>query len=273
MRSIWDGTISVGGLFNVGVKLYKSTEDGNGVHFRQLCNTCGSPIRQPKWCDNCQKEVPFGDLLKGYEIAKGEFVKMTKQQVDELKPENFQRVDILKCISFEELCRKMERKSDSYFTAPNKSDAAYCLLREILKSTGKVAIGKIVLRDREHLCAVAPDGDGKRLVIHTIHFNDEMRNPEGLKAPVEVAPKERELEIGKMIISQLSENDVNLDEIREEYTAKIQQLIEDMRNGKPMPTVAELQQTTSSDLGDALEMTLKLLKDKSPRVAALKAEA
>jgi len=270
MRSTWDGSITIGGLFNVPVKLYKATEDGNGVSFRQLCH-CGTPIRQPKWCDKCQKEVPFGELLKGYPITKDTFVKLTAQEVDALKPENFKRVDILTFKPLSELLANLVQVGEHYYSAPGKGgDAGYVLLRELVNLTGKVPIGKIIFRDREHLCMVTTYK--KRLVIHTLHFPDEVRNPDELKEPMEIAIGDRQLELGKMLVEQLAENGVKIEDIKEDYAEKVHQLVLDRMKGKPMPEVQEIQPATG-DLAQTLELTLDLLKTKSPRIEALKQKA
>ncbi len=143
-RSIWKGSISFG-LVNIPIKLYSATEDTT-FSFNQLCKN-GHRIKYKKWCPVEEREVPYEELKKGYEITKDSYVVIEKKELEGIKIKTTKTIDIKEFVSIVELDPLFVEKS--YYAAPDSKtvDKAYIFLVSILKSTGKIAIGKVVLRE------------------------------------------------------------------------------------------------------------------------------
>jgi DNA end-binding protein Ku len=262
LKSVWKGSISLGGVFNIPAKIYKATEAGNGVQFRQLCPVHATPIRQPKWCDKCGREIPYNELLKGYEIGKDRFVKLTKQEVEELKPENEGRVEILTIKDASDI--DLISLDEHYYVVPDKSDAAFVLLRHTLSLKAKVAVGKIVMRNRERLCIIAPYKEW--LVLHTLFYPSEIRSVEQLPAPKVVAIREQEVELAKMLIERIAENGVKIEELRDEYRQKIEELIRRKVSGEEVAKVeVEEPKPVPSALDEVLKKAIEALERKKKK--------
>ncbi|MGH7125061.1 MAG: Ku protein, partial [Stellaceae bacterium] len=175
-RSMWKGVVSFG-MVSIPIRLYNATESSAKVSFRQLCPEHKSPISYKRWCAEGDHEVTFGEILKGYEVGKDRYVIIDDKDLDNLPLATAHSVDIQEFVPADEIEPGLYFKN-AYFVEPEElGKKPYHLLRKALEATGRMAIAKIALRDREHLCALHANGEG--ILMNTLNWPDEIRTTEG----------------------------------------------------------------------------------------------
>src|ERR1700728_1690322 len=177
MRSMWNGTISFG-LVTIPVALYPATRKEE-LSFRLLRKTDQSPGNYKRVAEADGKEVPWSDIVKGYEYEKGKFVVLKDEDFKRVDLEAAtQTIDIMDFVPVEEINPMYFQKP--YFLEPTKGgEKPYALLREALGDSGKVGIAKVVIRTREHLAGVKAQGDA--IILEIMHFGDELVGADELK--------------------------------------------------------------------------------------------
>lgn len=238
MRSIWTGSISFG-LINIPVRLYTAVKDTRPdldmLHKKDL-----SPIRYARVCKADGEEVPFKDIVKGYEYRKGDYVILEDEDFERANVRKTQTIDIQDFVDEKQIDTKFLEKP--YYLEPTReSRKAYMLLSQGLKKTGKIGIGKFVLRTREHLVALKPQ-DGM-LVLDQMRFADQIVSPEALNIPTDEKVSARELDLAVKLIDQLT-TEFHPEEYKDTYTEELMKIIDDKAQGKtpqpvgegPMPT-------------------------------------
>lgn len=256
-RSIWKGSISFG-LVNIPIKLYSATED-RVFSFNQLCEN-GHRIQYKRWCPVEEREVSYNEIKKGYEISKDNYVVIEKEELKNIKIKTTKTIDIKQFVDREELDPIFIEKS--YYVGPDSKtvDKAYSLLVNILRDTEKVAIGKVVLRDREQLVALRAYQRG--IVMHVLHYLDEIRPLDEIKEISEIASakvklEEQELSLGKTLVEQLSADELDVSEYSDAYTKQVEELIEAKAKGKELVTAPEISAPESTkDLISALKASV-----------------
>src|SRR3954471_20486380 len=200
-RSIWRGAISFG-LVNVPVKLYSAVSKKT-VRFNQLHEPDNSRIHLKRFCAEEDKEVPFEEIVKGYEISPGRYIVITPEELEALDPAKTRTIDIEDFVDLEEIDPLFYEHP--YYLAPDTGAAKpYKLLLEALKETNKVAIARVVIRSKEYLTAIRPAGDV--LTMETMLFADELIDPSEIdELPDEdVSAPEREVEMAQQLIESLA---------------------------------------------------------------------
>ena len=199
MRAIWKGNISFG-LVNIPIALYPATRREE-LRFRLLRASDLSPVNYKRVAEADGEEVPWEQIVKGYEYEKGMFVV--------LKDEDFQRIDIeatqtVEIIDFVELTQvdPVYFNRPYYMEAGKGGDKAYALLHKALEATSKIGIAKVVIRTRQHLASVKPAANG--LVLELMHFADELVDPQGFHVPTEVEVGKKELQMAQTLIESMS---------------------------------------------------------------------
>ena len=178
---MWRGAISFG-MVAIPVRLYLATES-KSVSFRLLCPNDQTPVRNKRWCPEEDREIGWSDALRGYEVGKDEYVIITDSDLDDLPLTTTHTIDIVEFCPDSEIEAGVYLKSAYYLEPEAVGAKPYALLRQALEKTGKVAIGKIALRDREHLCRLALHENG--LLLNTLHWPDEIRSAGELSIPDE----------------------------------------------------------------------------------------
>src|SRR6201995_4222808 len=201
-RAIWSGAISLG-LVNVPVKLYTATSPKT-VRFNQLSSKTGARIRQKRVDPTTDEEVPYEDIIKGYEIPPDRFVTITNEELEALDPKATKTVDIEEFVDLAEI--DPIYYDHNYYLAPATGGAkAYRLLLEAMRESGKVAIGKIVIRSKQQLCALRPAG--QVMALSTMLFGDEGLPPDRLDeldALEEAEATKRALTLAHQLTASLS---------------------------------------------------------------------
>lgn len=200
MRAIWKGAISFG-LVNIPVAVHPATRREE-LRFRMLRAGDLSPINFKRVAEADGKEVPWSEVVKGYEYEKGKFVVLKEDDFKRIDLEATETVDIVDFVDLAEINPIYFYKP--YYLEPQKGGtAAYALLRDILARMNKAGISKVVIRNRQHLAAVKANGGA--LVLELMHFGNELVDAAGLKIPAETHPAKRELAVAETLVKQMSE--------------------------------------------------------------------
>ena len=253
-RAIWSGAISFG-LVNVPVKLYSATSPKT-VRFHQLSRETGSRIRQKRVDSSTGDEVAFEDIVKGYELTPDRYVVIEPEELDALDPKATKTIDIEEFVDLDEI--DPIYYDHSYYLAPATGGAkAYRLLLEAMRESGKVAIGKIVIRSRQQLCALRPSGDA--MALSTMLFGDEVLSSDRLDeldGLEEAEATKRELTMAQQLIDSLSA-EFDPERFKDEYRERVLELIERKAAGEEIAVAPEAEETAPApDLMAALEASL-----------------
>ncbi len=198
MRAIWKGAISFG-LVNIPVSLFPATRREQ-LKFRLLRESDLSPVNYKRVAEADGKEVPWDQIVKGYEHEKGKFVVLRDEDFARVDIEATQTVDITDFVELAEVNPMYFSKP--YWMEPQKSGVkAYALLREALEKTGKIGIAKVVIKTRQHLAAVKAQDD--LLVLELMHFADELIDTKRMRV-AEVAPGRKELTMAESLIKNMT---------------------------------------------------------------------
>src|SRR5579859_4763447 len=213
-RAIWSGAISFG-LVNVPVKLYSATSPKT-VRFHQLSSKTGARIKQKRVDPTTGEEVSFEDIVKGYELTPDRYVMIDPDELDALDPKATKTIDIEEFADLTEI--DPIYYDHSYYLAPTTGGAkAYRLLLDAMREANKVAIGRIVIRSKQQLCALRPTGDV--MTLSTMLFGDEVLSPDRLDELDDIAgaeASERELRMAEQLIASLSA-EFEPEKFRDEY--------------------------------------------------------
>jgi DNA end-binding protein Ku len=262
-RGIWSGSISFG-LVNVPVKLVTATSPKD-VRFHQLHGSDGGRVNQKRVCSVDGEEVDYSEIVKGYEIRRGQYVIVEPEELEGLAPEASRTIDIEE---FVDLARIDPLFFDhSYYLVPDGPAAKpYALLVEAMEGTGKVGIGRFVLRTKQYLAALRPR-DGA-LVLSTMLFADEVVGTSELEVPTtkDTKPSERELNMARQLVSSLSA-EWDPEKYKDDYREKVMAMIDAKAEGNEIAVAEEPQRPAPVvDLMAALEASLERA-DKAGRTA------
>jgi DNA end-binding protein Ku len=257
-RAIWTGSISFG-LLNVPVRLYSAVSRKN-VSFRELRASDASRVRHRRVAEADGKEVPYEEIVKGYEIAPDQYVVLTKDELEELDPKKTRAIEIQEFVDLDEI--DPIYFDHPYYLGPDKgAEKAYALLTKAMEEESKVAIARFVLRNKENLAAIRPMGGV--LTMATMRFADEVVAPTELADVVpepEEKPRKAELEMAKQLISSLA-SEFDATAYRDEYREELLALIERKAKGETIEVEAEAPKPTRApDLMAALEESLAAIK-------------
>jgi DNA end-binding protein Ku len=271
-RAIWTGSISFG-LLNVPVRLYSAVARRNiGLH--QIRESDGARIRQRRVVEGTDEEVPYEEIGKAYELSEGRYVPLSKDELAALAPEKSRAIDVLDFVDLEEI-DPMYFDSPYYLGPADGAEKAYSLLAAAMGASGKVAIARLVFRNKEHLAAIRP-ADGV-LTLTTMRFADEVVPAGELD---DVLPREqekvakKEQQMAEALIESLS-TEFDPSQYRDEYRDQLLALIERKAEGKEI-VAAEVeapQATKAPDLMAALEESIAAVRDKRTSKSKPKASA
>lgn len=270
-RSLGSGTISFG-LVSIPVKLYPAASS-QSISFNLLHAKCGNRIRQQRFCPVCNEVVEREGLVKGYEFAKDQYVKISDEELEALEGEASKAIEISEFVPLAKVDPVYFEKS--YYLGPDKGgEKAYRLLSDAMTQAGKVALAKFVLRGRENLVLVRSAQSG--LMLHTMYFADEVRNFDEISKGESAKISGAETNLALRLIDELSSEQFNPEQYEDEYRQRVLNLVNTKAEGKEI-TMAEPQVHRAQviDLMDALKESLgkKVAKEKKPAVRAQSAEA
>jgi DNA end-binding protein Ku len=265
-RAIWSGAISFG-LVNVPVKLYSATSP-KAVRFHQLSSKTGVRIRQKRVDPTTDEEVPYEEIVKGYEITPDRYVLIEPDELDALDPKATKTIDIVEFVDLEDI--DPIYYDHSYYLAPTAGGAKpYRLLLDAMRESGKVGIGRVVLRSKQQLCALRPTGDV--LTLTTMLWGDEVLSPDRLDeldSVGEADASDRELKMAEQLIESLSA-EWDPGQFRDEYREQVLDLIERKAAGEEIAVQPQAEEPAAApDLMAALEASLAAVGKDEPKKKA-----
>ncbi|MFK3648586.1 Ku protein [Lysobacter enzymogenes] len=273
-RPIWTGTISFG-LLNIPVKLM-SGERRVDLHFRMLDSRNKAPIRYERVNEETGEEVPWKEIVKAFEYDKGSYVVLESSDIAAAAPDNNETVDIDAFVDAASIGSEYFEKP--YVLEPGKkAEKGYVLLREVLEKTGKVGIGRVVIRTREYLAAVAPRGDA--LILLILRYAQELIDPDDYKLPVGGLAKwkisAREVEMAQQLIDSMSspwKPESYKDDFRDRLHKVIQQRVKAKKvvRGKQAEE-AKLPENAATNVIDFADLLKRSLSKKGAAAPAKKA--
>jgi DNA end-binding protein Ku len=259
---MWMGTLNFG-LVSMPVKLYSAVTN-KSVHFNQLHGADNARIQQKRVCSADGEEVPFEEIVKGYELAPERYVVIEDSELAALAPEATRTIEIEDFVELDEIDRIYF--DQPYYVVPNRGGArSYKLLLQAMRDTGKVAIARVVLRSRERLVAVHPHEDV--LMMTTLSYADEINPSSELRElggeEESAAVGERELDVARRLVQSLAAP-FDITRYRDTYREAVLDLIDRKASGEevvvePRPAVEALQ---SPDLMGALQASLERARER-----------
>lgn len=254
-RSIWSGSITIG-LVNVPVKLYSMVYD-KGISFHFLHKTDGQPLKYVKVCTKEDKIVPWNEVIRGYEVAKNEFITFDKTELDAIKPESDKRIRISKFVDYFSVDPIYFDKT--YALLPDKSKEAYSLLLKALERKNKAGAARITLRTKEYPALLHPYKGA--LVLTTLRYAYDVVDPQDFEQLHKLKePDKSELDMAIKIISELS-GEFDITEFEDTYMKKVEELVAQKMKGEKI-IVEKAPEVEAKSLMVALRETIKQLEKK-----------
>ena len=276
MRSIWKGSIAFG-LVNVPVKVYSATED-HDIRFHQVHAKDNGRIRYKRVCEVCGEVVEYRDIARAYDSDDGQTVIITDDDIASLPEERSREIDVLEFVPASDIDPMMYDKS--YFLEPDgKSSKSYVLLAKTLMESDRVAIVNFALRNKTRLAALRVKDFSKRdvMMVHTLLWPDEIRDPDFPVLDKEVEVKPAELKMASQVVDSMTD-DFNPDRYHDDYQEHLHELIQaKLEGGEAFTTEEEPQELDEtedvSDLLAKLEASVKARKEQGSAKSSAKGTA
>jgi DNA end-binding protein Ku len=253
-RSLWNGSLSFG-LVNVPVRLASAARDLD-LHFRQLHKKDGAPIEQRRFCSQDDAEVQWEEVGRGFELDGGKQVMLTDEELASVQPEKTRTIEVQAFVDLDEV--DPIYFDNAWFLVPSSDSQgtrrAYRLLVEVMESTGRVALGRFVMRTKEYLVLVRPR-EGL-LSLTTMRFHDEVRPTDGI-APGGRKPAKGKIEQAVAVIESLGA-DWDPERYTDCYRQRLEKVVEQKKKGQKVKAPSEPKQPEPApDLMEALQATLE----------------
>jgi DNA end-binding protein Ku len=265
MRTTWNGSLSFG-LVTIPVGLAPATTPkarASDVTFRTLHRECGTPIKQKRWCPVHDREVPSEELVKGWEVSKGQFVIVEDADLEAIAQRDTSRaIEISRFVPLDDVDPLYFDRT--YFLAPSSAEAQrrpYVLLLDAMKETGMAAIGRMVIRGNENLVLIRPSGEA--LVLETLFLAEDVRSQAEIDEAVEaIDVKEPELELARQLIDSLV-GEWEPTDLQSEYRQNLRELLEAKLAGEEIATPEPVTEAPVVDLMEALKKSVAASKSRS----------
>lgn len=253
MHTMWKGSISFG-LVNIPIKMFAATEDRD-IRFKYIHNKCKTPIKSERMCPTCKEKISAEDIVRGYEYEPGHYVIIDDKDIEAIRPASAKTVEILDFVNLKEIDPIYFDKS--YYLAPqeNGGSKAYNLLRKAMDDTGRIAVARITIRDKQSLAVLRVVSNV--LVLETIFFPDEVRDIKQLPGvPESMNVDERELKMAEQLIDNLTA-EFRPDKYKDDYREALLEMIHKKIEGEEIVSAPEAPQRNVIDLMAALQASLK----------------
>ena len=268
MRSIWKGSVSFG-LVNVPVKVYSATED-HDIKFHQVHEKDNGRIRYKRVCEVCGEVVEFKDIARSFESEDGETVIITDEDISTLPEERSREIEVLEFVPADQLDPMLYDKS--YFLEPDsKSSKSYVLLAKTLAETDRIAVVHFTLRNKTRLAALRVKDFSKRdvMMIHTLLWPDEIRDPDFPVLDKEVEIKPAELKMAGQVVESMTD-DFQPEQFRDTYREEMLELIKAKIEGGEAFTAEEQEPADLDETEDVSDLLAKLEASVQARKGAVK---
>jgi len=252
-RTIWSGSLSFG-LVNVPVGLYPATSDKT-IHFNQFQAGTSDRIRYKKVNERTGEEVAQGDIVKGFNVGDGDYVILSDDELTAADPERSRSIGISDFVDLDAIDPVYYRSA--YYLAPQGEGArkAFALLRQVLADANKVAVATLVMRNKEYLVTIRPDDEA--LVLQTMYFSDEVRDPaeELPNLPIAEEFSEREIAMARMLIDSMA-TEWSADRYQDSHRQRVEALVEQKLRGDEIIAEAPAPKPKVVDLMAALQASV-----------------
>ena len=260
MRTIWNGSISFG-LVNIPIGLAVATQRSD-IAFRTLHRDCGTPIKQKRWCPTHERDVEADELVKGWEVAKGEFVFVEDSDLEAVALQRSQSIEILRFVKLEDVDPVYFDRT--YYLAPSSTEAQrrpYVLLLRAMEETGMAAVGKFVLWGKENLALIRAHDDA--LMLETLFFAEDVRSRnEIVEAVGGTEVQDAELELALQVIGSL-EGEFEAEDFENQYRTELRQMLEAKLEGQEITRPEPQPEAPVVDLMDALKRSVAEVQERS----------
>lgn len=253
MASIWKGALTFG-LVNIPVHLESAVRSDDHISFRQLHKDDLSPIKYERVCQKDGETVAWGDIVKGYEYSKGKFLVITDEDLEAAAIASSRAIDILDFVAADAVDPR--HFETPYFLLPNPgAEKAYALLREAIRTTGMIGIGKLTMRQRQHVVAIKAAGDA--LVLEIMRLATELVDPSTFRFPSADAVRPQELRMAEQLVQSLAD-EFAPEKYTDEYRENLMKIIKAKMKGKTVEfdPPEERESITVVDLMARLEASL-----------------
>jgi DNA end-binding protein Ku len=262
-RSIWTGAISFG-LVNIPVRLHTATKT-HDIAFHQVEEKTGKRIHYKRMAEGSTREIPYQQIAKGYEVSKGKTVVIEPEELAAIEPKKTRTIEIEEFVKLEEI--DPAYWDQTYYVAPEDRAGApksYALMRRAMEETGRVGIGRFVMRTKEYLVTVRPFGPG--MALETMFYEDEIRDVDALipSAIKKTAIRPRELALAKQLI-EAQEGHFQPSKFKDSYRERVLDVIRKKGRGVEIPHEAPSEEPGQVvDLMEALKASLGRSKKRGP---------
>jgi DNA end-binding protein Ku len=254
MKSLWKGSIAFG-LVNIPIKLYSAIEQ-KPLRTRLLHRDKLSPIRYKKWCDACTEEVSSDEIVRGIEVAPDKYVVISEDELRSIRPEKSTWIEIVEFIHSHQIDPIFFNAH--YYVGPERpKDKTYFLFRDVLRQTGKTAIGKFVMREKEHVCAI--EAYREALLLTTLNYDYEIRDikrVDGLAEEPSIS--QAEMDLARQLLGQITVDEFDITQFHDTFEDELQQLVAKKARGETISVEkTEYHATPEENLIEALKASLK----------------
>jgi DNA end-binding protein Ku len=249
------------GLVTIPVGIY-SAIDEQDIHFNQLHAPCGSRIKQQRFCPVCNRDVNYDELVKGYEISKDQYVRITQDELDQLQAAESDAMQIVEFVPLSAV-DPIYFESTYYLVSEKLGEKAYQLLAQAMEEMERVALAKFVWRGKDSLFVIrSVEG---RLLLHRMHYHDEIREFEAVPKK-DQKPNPAELKLASQLIESISSNTFDAQAYHDDYRQRVMEMIEEKSKGKTI----KLQPKAARHATDVVDL-MERLKESVAQTAQKKA--
>ena len=274
MRTTWNGSLSFG-LVTIPVGLAPATTPkarASDVTFRTLHRECMTPIKQKRWCPVHDREVPSDELVKGWEVSKGQFVLVEDADLEAIEQRDTSRaIEISRFVPLADVDPLYFDRT--YYLAPSSAEAQrrpYVLLLDAMKETGMAAIGRMVIRGNENLVLIRPRGDA--LALETLFLAEDVRSQAEIdEAVAGTEVKDAELKLAQQVMESLVA-EFDPEELHSQYRSDLRQMLEAKLDGQEIAKPEPVAETPVVDLMEALKRSVEEVKGRKPATKAASAK-
>lgn len=251
MRSIWTGSISFG-LVNIPVKLFSAVKE-HSVGFHLIHKKDNAPVKYKKVCAKEDVEISSDEIVKGLEISKGRFQIIEKDELEKIKPEKTDYIDIIEVVDRFQL--DIIYYDKHYYLGPQKEgDKAYFLFKEVLELSGKIAIARYVMKEKEYTCAISSYRNG--LLLSNLNYAFNIRNIEEINELSSIPNlRGEEITLAQQLIDQLYVSELDMEKYKDTFVEEIKKILKDKEKGIPIE-ISPRPKEAPQDLMQALKASL-----------------
>jgi DNA end-binding protein Ku len=248
--SVWKGYLTFG-LISVPVRLFSAARTEH-IAFNQLHKVCKTRVRQPLYCPTCERMVERSEIVKGYEYEKGQYVLVEDEEIKKIAPPSASTMEIQEFVNLADVDPLF--LDASYYMVPEDAGRkAYQLLVKTMEESGRAAIAKLAMHQREYVVLVRPHDNG--LTLHTMYFADEVRSLPEYGSQDEVKVKPEEIKLAKQLVESLA-GDFDPKRYHDEYKEQLKALLDAKLRGQEVTVAAQPQLAPVIDMMEALKASL-----------------